>query len=308
MAISVCRLEPGTLWRAIIRLTQKATESGALHSIETDEEWLEQNGVQFVVRVVASLARKDQITNEDTDSSAATRSAVNPFLPYDKELYVADISDTHLCLLNKFNVINHHLLIVTREFEHQETLLTLSDFQGLWICMAEFEGVGFYNGGSVAGASQPHKHLQMVPLPLSSRAPPIPIESVFESYDVQAGIGVLLRLPFKHAFTWLKPSLFEEPDYAAEVTLSRYQQMMEAVGIRGIEVEGETRQSTPYNLLITRRWMLLVPRSAECFDAVSVNALGFAGSLFVRGKEQKAIVRRYGPMTVLQHVTMAETT
>ena len=32
--------------------------------------------------------------------------------------------------------------------------------------LAEFDGLGFYNGGETAGASQPHKHLQIVPLPL----------------------------------------------------------------------------------------------------------------------------------------------
>ena len=46
-------------------------------------------------------------------------------------MFVADVSDTHLCLLNKFNVIEHHLLIVTRKFEHQETLLTVRDFQAV---------------------------------------------------------------------------------------------------------------------------------------------------------------------------------
>ena len=305
MARDARRLEPGTLWRAIILRTQQAMSRGALHSIETDEEVLEQNGVQFVVRIVPNLARKDQLKKEQIGSSPVHEGSGNPFLPYEEELYIADLSDTHLCLLNKFNVINHHLLIVTREFEHQESLLTLRDFEGLWTCMAEFEGVGFYNGGIIAGASQPHKHLQMVPLPLSSNAPAIPIESAFESYGVRDDIAVLPSLPFKHAFTWLAPSLFEEPSYAAQVTLDRYQQMMKAVGMSAIEVADKLVQSAPYNLLATRRWMLLVPRSAECFHAISVNALGFAGSLFVRGQEQKEIVSRYGPIKVLQHVTNA---
>lgn len=300
-------LEPGTLWRAIVHRTQKAMGCGALHSIETDEELLEQNGVQFVVRIVSNLARKDQLEKERIGSSPADERSDNPFLPYEEELYIADLSETHLCLLNKFNVINHHLLIVTREFEHQESLLTLRDFEGLWTCMAEFEGVGFYNGGIVAGASQLHKHLQMVPLPLSSKTPAIPIESVFESHDFRDGIAVLPSLPFKHAFTWLTPSLFEDPSCAAAITLDRYRQMMEAVGIRAIEVAGKVLQSAPYNLLTTRRWMLLVPRSTECFHTISVNALGFAGSLFVRGEQQKEVVRRYGPMSVLQQVAIGGT-
>jgi ATP adenylyltransferase len=46
--------------------------------------------------------------------------------------------------------------------------------------------------------------------------------------------------------------------------------------------------------------MLLVPRSEECVEGVSVNALGFAGSLFVRDAARMEVIRRLGPMTVLQ--------
>ena len=34
----------------------------------------------------------------------------NPFLPYEEDLYVCDLSPTHVCLLNKFNVVDHHFL------------------------------------------------------------------------------------------------------------------------------------------------------------------------------------------------------
>ena len=69
-------------------------------------------------------------------------------------------------LLNKYNVVPHHLLIITRHFESQESALTQADFQALWTCLAEYDSLGFYNSGESAGASQPHKHLQTVPLPM----------------------------------------------------------------------------------------------------------------------------------------------
>jgi ATP adenylyltransferase len=77
---------------------------------------------------------------------------------------------------------------------------------------------------------------------------------------------------------------------------------MDAVGLRGLSKHGETRQSGPYNLLLTRRWMLLVPRSRERVASISVNALGFAGSLFVGERAQLNTVRRLGPMSVLRAV------
>ena len=67
-------------------------------------------------------------------------------------MYVADLSATHVGLLNKFYVVPHHLLIVTRHFESQESSLTPADFQTLWSCLAEYNSLGFYNSGAAAGA------------------------------------------------------------------------------------------------------------------------------------------------------------
>ena len=58
----------------------------------------------------------------------------------------------------------------------------------------------------------------------------------------------------------------------------------------------------PYNLLATRRWLLLVPRSEEYFEGISINALGFAGALLVKDTTQLAVLRSHGPMTALRHV------
>ncbi|MES9860967.1 MAG: hypothetical protein ABW157_17270 [Candidatus Thiodiazotropha sp. LLP2] len=42
-------------------------------------------------------------------------------------LTVSELSPTHIAVLNKFNVVNHHLLIVTSKFESQERLLNECD-------------------------------------------------------------------------------------------------------------------------------------------------------------------------------------
>lgn len=55
-------------------------------------------------------------------------------------------------------------------------------------------------------------------------------------------------------------------------------------------------------LLVTRAWMLLVPRSRERFESVSINALGYAGSLFVKNDAELARIRDKGPMGVLSAV------
>jgi len=59
-----------------------------------------------------------------------------------------------------------------------------------------------------------------------------------------------------------------------------------------------------YNLLATRDWILMVPRSQDSFASISVNSLGFAGSLFVRDEEQMQILKDQQPMTILTQVAM----
>jgi ATP adenylyltransferase len=290
----------GTLWPLVVGRTQRAIASGVLQPIQTRQVFIDDAGVRFVVRQVSSLERKAGQRQKQLDVTD------NPFLPYEKDLFVADISPSHLALLNKFNVIEHHLLIVTRRFEPQEALLTLADLQALWTCMAQFPALGFYNGGRVAGASQRHKHLQMVPLPLADEGPAVPIEPLLAAASPGASIATLPSLPFAHAHTRLSPTLARDARDAAGVTLERYYALLNAVGIQAQRVVGELRQSAPYNLLLTRNWMLLVPRSKEYFNSISVNALAFAGSLFVRNEEEMRAVSAAGPMRVLQQVAYNE--
>jgi sulfate adenylyltransferase (ADP) / ATP adenylyltransferase len=164
-----------SLWERAVAQTQYALQSGALQPIPTEYELIEQGGITFLVRTLLNLTRKAAAQPKLSQSAQA----VNPFLPYDPDLFVADLSETHVCLLNKYNVTDYHLLIITRAFEPQESLLTLADFEALWHCLREIDGLGFYNSGKLAGASQPHKHLQLVPLPLSDER--IPVEVALEA-------------------------------------------------------------------------------------------------------------------------------
>ena len=45
------------------------------------------------------------------------------------------LSQTHTLLLNKFNVVAHHLICVTREFEQQTQPLTAADMEATWAAM-----------------------------------------------------------------------------------------------------------------------------------------------------------------------------
>jgi ATP adenylyltransferase len=293
---------PGTLWETLRRTTDAALAAGALKPIGTRQETLEDGGVGFVVRIAESLKRKAEDRRARDRQARRTGRAFNPFLPPEAALTVAGVSETHLAVLNKFNVVDDHLLIVTRRYEDQESLLNRADLAALWRCMAEYPCLGFYNGGAVAGASQPHKHLQSVPLPLAGEGLSTPMDPLLAAAPAGEAITRVPSLPFANAFTRLPGGLEADPN-AADLLLERYRALLRAVGIGPRQgAEGEL-QSQPYNLLLTRTWMLAVPRTREHFESISVNALGYAGSLFVRSPEELDLVRRSGPMCILAAVS-----
>lgn len=299
------RIETGDLWQCLLATTEAAINCGALHSIDTAATELQQDGMSFMVRVATNLLRKARDRQQRANGSQ-NGEEFNPFLPPEPELTVGAISATHLAVLNKFNVVQHHLLIVTRDFEHQETLLTQADFEALWHCLREYPALGFYNGGAEAGASQRHKHLQLVPLPLYGGRSDYPFADCFASAPQGDRIQSLRSLPFLHAWSRLPVGLGAlEPVEAARQSLNLYREMLKLVGIKAIPDEAGVRQSAPYNLLMTDVWMLLVPRSQEFSQGISVNALGYVGSLFVKDSDGLEIIRRSGPITLLREVSQS---
>jgi ATP adenylyltransferase len=305
MTSSEARLAPGTLWQSVLQSTAHGLRCGALEPLATQCTVVRDAGVDFIVRILESLARKQAV--KVAQSSTTKGAGGNPFLPYEEDLFVADVSDTHLCLLNKFNAVEHHLLIVTRGFEDQEQLLTEADFAAWWLCMAEVEGLGFYNAGEIAGASQRHKHLQLVPVPLAAAGPKIPIESALATAHFDGSLGEAPALPFTHAIARLESDCWRAPRAAAKSTHGYYWEMLRRVGLRAEPSSPGQLTTGTYNLLLTREWMLLVPRARETFHDISVNALGFAGALLARDEKQLEVLKAVRPMRLLAHVGIQRT-
>ena len=86
--------------------------------------------------------------------------------------------------------------------------------------------------------------------------------------------------------------------------LSCYHSLLRAAGLSIRPEPGRPAVSAPYNLLVTRRWLLLVPRAEEYFEGISINALGFAGTFLVKNNSELEMLRKQGPMTALQRVSL----
>ncbi len=267
------------LWRRVDEVTHRE-QGRALESVPTACEIIEEDGISYQLRILQGVHPKRYAKKEQKKTGR------NPFLPPEPDLYIGDLSATHGAVLNKFNVFGGHLLVITRECAPQEGLLNAADFDALLVAMEGVDGLGFYNAGRQAGASQPHRHLQVAPLPLlpSTEGWPTPID---------APITVGRPLPYSHAFTRLEGRPFDRSD--APRLFELYRLLMADQGL----ADGDN----PYNMLLTRRWMMVVPRVLDRFERISINALGFAGSLLVRDRERLDLVKTLGPGAILRGVT-----
>lgn len=295
---------PDALWTRTREQAARALATGALAPIETRSTVLRQAGIPFSVRIVTNLRAKDAAgakPRRPTESAGT-----DPFAPPDPALLVGAVSTRYLAMLNRFPVLRHHLLLVTRTAEEQARPLGPVDFDAIARCLDGIDGLAFYNSGPVAGASQRHRHLQLVPFPLAGPPAPTPIEPALAEVLQDPARSALPAYDFIHAVAPLPATAWQVADQADRLTrvteamALAYRALAARTGLR-LHSESADR---PYNLLVTRRWMLLVPRTRDRFDGVSVNALGFAGSLLVRDRQGFETVRSHGPLAILREVAL----
>ncbi|MGH8274495.1 MAG: DUF4922 domain-containing protein [Gammaproteobacteria bacterium] len=267
-------IETDVLWKRAKTLRNAGIVDGAVTVFPHRTETLCADGITWVLRILTGKAPQ-----------AATEP--DPFLPpYDKRLLVAELGPRHALLLNKYPVLDEHLLIVTRAALPQGALPEPEDFGAAATLLAGAPALAFYNGGPESGASQPHRHFQAVALPLGPASEPVPTAAWIE----RAATGA--RLPFPGAATMLDPALWdcETPDKALHDTAAR---LLSRSG-RDPNTPGS------FNLLFTREWMLAVPRRSRKFQGVSVNALGYAGALIARSAGGRHTLGALGPLTILR--------
>lgn len=275
--------------------SKTAIASGALQPIETGQAELVDGGLRFVVRWVSTLARKD---GSAVAMPGGPRDPdFNPFLAPEPALTVGPLGDAHTAILNKFPVCARHLVIARREFAEQLSPLDISDCIALALLLTESGGLGFYNGGAAGGASQRHKHVQWLPqapgnASLRELLPGLPGNAATLS------VALHPRYSMKHCFVRVDCAPGTPVARAAESLLQAYRIACERLTLR-VDDAGLLPAA---NLLVGDGWMLVVPRSREHFEGISINALSYGGTLFVRQVEQIDIIRAAGPLRVLADV------
>lgn len=301
-----------TNWiEAIDTRSAAALASGALVPVQAEQVEIEDAGMRFIVRWVSSLAAKDASrtgANAAEGGKAKDEKTVaipggprdpnfNPFLNPDPELTVGPIGDTHVAILNKFPLCARHLVLARREFEEQLLPLAPSDFSALAELMGEAGGIGLYNGGTAAGASQRHKHVQWMPddagnASLRLFAPGLPAGLA------EQGVATHPALPMRHCFVRVRCGRGEATKVAAGSLHAGFERACAELGLEA----GEDGLLPPFNLLAGEGWLLAIPRRQEHFEGISMSAVCFGGTLYTRHREQIEAIRAVGPLRALAAV------
>ena len=264
-----------------IQQSQRARLSGALVPLAT--EVVQASGLEpFVLRRLLSATPKHL---------RRAGPKPNPFLPWERDLEVERLGSTHLLLLNKYPVQEGHLLLITQQWKPQAGWLERLDWQALALVDQDSPGLWFFNSCAAAGASQPHRHLQL--LPREPGCSSCPLHAAIEAQLA----GLEPAWPWRYR---LSPRRADDPAEAATELEGLYRQHLTELGLGTPEQDPAPRR--PYNLLIAPQWMLTVERVQEHWAGFSINALGFAGYLLITEGSDTGWLHGQGPWALLRAV------
>jgi diadenosine tetraphosphate (Ap4A) HIT family hydrolase len=125
------------------------------------------DGPQFQLRYCPALAKKPE-------ASSTKKDKIDPFDNPPAELLVAEIptsNPSHILVLNKYPIIAGHFILATKTNKQQTHVLEQDDLEATYACLKAWEThnetrrlFAFFNSGEHSGASQPHRHLQFLPV------------------------------------------------------------------------------------------------------------------------------------------------
>ncbi|KAL7679625.1 putative ATP adenylyltransferase, HIT-like superfamily [Plasmopara halstedii] len=296
--------------KCLLAVIERATQSQVLRKVSATYELLPPSdyGIRYILWTANDAFSKPKLADGKDEAFR------DPFAKesLEHELFVSQLCGTHNLLLNKYSVVDKHTVLSTIEFAPQEQSLDVADFRAMWTAMQGLDAFAFFNCGYDSGASQPHKHMQLMTYP-SLRAitgldmPPL-LHFIHQKLHEHPTTNIvqLPELPFCHFLHRIDLVPDVNSEKAAEHIGAIYDKIVEYLERLSPELTSSKPSSlfVAYNLLLTTSFLFLIPRKAQSYHGIEVNSIGFTGSFFVRSNEQRILVETHGgPMELLRHVT-----
>ncbi|KAM0738327.1 hypothetical protein ACQRIT_006064 [Beauveria bassiana] len=329
---------PARLPELIKATFAKALSNGDLFYFATHAQDVRVGALTFQLRFSPALANKPKAPPSKRETAETTPS--KPFDPFaytttpPPPLFVGDVGPAHFLVLNKFAIVPGHFILATRAYKPQTDVLEADDLHATLACLRAYQeaaspaplssssssfgdagdGDGedgalfaFFNCGEHSGASQPHRHIQM--LPVAAMREGLPADSAWRVLATQlnggggggGGGGAAAAAPFTTFSQRITLDTSQEELHAAYLRL--YALAVRAVKGEESEVSTTGEAAISYNLAMTKDRLVLCPRRAEgdavrdpdtgdVVGKVSLNGTMLAGTALVKTEAEWEALRK----------------
>lgn len=252
---------------------EKARAAGDLTYYPTQVAILKpgRSGIAFQLRFSPALASKPK--PKLPPPGAEKKKPFNPFENPLPSMTVAQLPPNHVLVLNKFAIVPEHFILATRTVKPQTHVLEVDDIAAAYACIQAYhededdagqELFAFFNSGPHSGASQPHRHIQL--LPVAQMRAGLQDADGGSDWSVMADALSSSRsdaeVPFAVLTDRIVSGATAEQLHAAYVRLYKDAvRLLHSDENESVAGEGEARIS--YNLAMTRTTLALCPRVAE---------------------------------------------
>ncbi len=273
-----------TIWLKALEISRKAVDSGAVIPLNTIKYKTTEECCDFELRFLKSPIPKYLIEYGPKR---------NPFIPWDSRLEIQPINDNHTLILNKYPVQLGHMLLITNSWRPQNGWLNEDDFEAILNVDDDTTGLWFFNSSKDAGASQPHRHFQLLPRHYNERV--CPRYEWFSSLlnntkDRNSEISHCISIRARN----------KTNDSSLNDLFSSYKSMIDELKLGEIDIINKPLK--PYNLLITSEWIAMITRKTDRSNGFSINALGFAGYFLGTKRSDVDTLIKFGPEKILKDV------
>jgi len=207
------------------------------------------------------------------------------------------ISSTQFIALNIYPIFRPQFLVLTLDsYCLQSEALDLEDFEASLKFLEESGAERYnlmYNCAEESGCSRNHKHVQIVPKPKFSDQ-----GGGFRFFPDIKGWEDTVEVPYMYFLKYLEKG----KELRGGEIWSIYRELL--MGCRktlGIQ-EDDDETVCQHNMILTKDWIMVIPRRTGKYGGLMVNAMGMMGMPTIANEELFEIFKKIGPGKVLSEM------
>ncbi|KAH3315577.1 hypothetical protein KXW17_002916 [Aspergillus fumigatus] len=303
-----------------------AKENGHLIFSHTHLSIINSGGIAYQLRYCPALANKPSGAPKSDKDWPGPKP--DPFENPSTDLLIAQIpqeNPKYTLVLNKFPVIPNHFILATKTWKSQTDILEKEDLDAAYACIKAWRDnqteqgdsgsnrlFAFFNSGDESGASQPHRHLQFLPVEDMSQGDSGNWQPLIDTISSQwvgpdSEYRRLSQIPFAHFALPLPPNPTADTLHAIYLSLYRVAFWTAKGSLEDHSRVTDGPAAISYNLAMTESMMMICPRRCEAAripvdpsalpnvqepGVVALNGTILAGTLMVKAEAEWNELRR----------------